>query len=52
MLTDSGRAKTVEYDCREPPISATGGLDNEFNGQGRPIAVLRDSPEYCLKTDF
>jgi hypothetical protein len=42
MLTDSGPAKTVEFDCREPSIGVAGGLDDQFNGEGRPIAGLGD----------
>ena len=32
MLTDPGHAKTLEYGCREPSISAADGLGSKFDG--------------------
>jgi hypothetical protein len=45
MLTDSGHAKTLEYDCREPSISAADGLGSKFDGQSRPIADVHAAPD-------
>jgi len=33
MLTDSGHAKTLEYDCPNPSISSGDGLGSKFDGQ-------------------
>jgi hypothetical protein len=51
MLTDSGRAKTLEYDCREPSINAADGLGSKFDGQSRPIADFAARQEDLLRAD-
>ncbi len=52
MLTDSGHAKTLEYDCREPSISAADGLRSKFDGQSRPIAVIPPWRQNAPKPDL
>jgi len=51
MLTDSGHAKTLEYDSRAPSISAADGLGSKFDGQSRPIAVIAPGRQNYLNVD-
>jgi len=40
MFTDSGRAKTLEYDCHKPSICSGDGLGSKFDGKSGPKVIL------------